>query len=252
MQVTTTLDEVKALAGADICRRLAKQLGGVRKFGRKTPLRIVEMASRVGVWDAMFLIRETAGIWEVNEARLLAADLAAEALPVYERFKPHCGAVKQAIEAAREFARGRVGKPVLAAAHRLVGPAAERSLIGHGIRTPEADVAAAAYWVSDPFGRSGEMIWHAWVFARRALERVESHPMMAGAIVEVLQANERISTLLHTRSGDWSDLVAEYHDAIRNTCLDVLDGAATHQALIERRFLAVLAAHLGGVEEGGQ
>jgi hypothetical protein len=66
------------------------------------------------VWLAMEASREDPGI--ERRVRLWGADCAAHVLPIFEREMPGDARPRQAIEAARGFARGTVSNAALAAA----------------------------------------------------------------------------------------------------------------------------------------
>ena len=117
--LTFTYDRVAALRpSADMLLAAAEKLGGVAVW-KERAVSFREMAD-AGiqfddlVWLAMEASREDPGI--ERRVRLWGADCAAHVLPIFEREMPGDARPRQAIEAARGFARGTVSDAALAAA----------------------------------------------------------------------------------------------------------------------------------------
>jgi hypothetical protein len=230
-------------SGKDNYLRLAKALGGVKRFGRETPIPILEVMARLGVWEAMDVLRRAE--WpEINPARALAADLAGLSLKVYERFRPWCRAPLQAVEAAAAFAAGIAGKGTLAAVHKLAEAAAERCIIAEALRPPEHYAALAAVAASDPFGRPGEMVWSAWQNASMALDYGTTDVFLVAG--QLLDKNSRIFGRLAHRFGDTDGALAFYHDAIREACFTELNRTELSRQAHDRATASILRMHLTG------
>jgi hypothetical protein len=96
--------------------------------------------------------------WNDTTARLFAADCAERVLPIYEKAYKDTRP-RQAVEAARAFARGEISRDELAAAGAAAGAAA-RAAAGDAAR----DAARAAAWAA-----ARAAAWDAaWAAARDA------------------------------------------------------------------------------------
>jgi hypothetical protein len=107
------------------------------------------------------LLHETA--WDARTARLFAADCAENVLPIFERERPDDDRPREAIEAARAFARGEMDRQGLAAARDAARAAAWAA----------EDAAWAAAWAAEDAARDAEdAAWAAedaaWAAARDA------------------------------------------------------------------------------------
>ena len=159
--LTFTYDRVAALRpSADMLLAATEKLGGVAVW-KARGFSFREMAD-AGiqfddlVWLAMEASREDPGI--ERRVRLWGADCAAHVLPIFEREMPGDARPRQAIEAARGFARGTVSDAALAAARdatmdatmdatRAAAWAAARAAASDA-RAAARDAARAAAWVA--------------------------------------------------------------------------------------------------------
>ena len=159
--LTFTYDRVAALRpSADMLLAATEKLGGVAVW-KARGFSFREMAD-AGiqfddlVWLAMEASREDPGI--ERRVRLWGADCAAHVLPIFEREMPGDARPRQAIEAARGFARGTVSNAALAAARdatmdatmdatRAAAWAAARAAASDA-RAAARDAARAAAWVA--------------------------------------------------------------------------------------------------------
>ena len=151
--LTFTYDRVAALRpSADMLLAATEKLGGVAVW-KARGFSFREMAD-AGiqfddlVWLAMEASREDPGI--ERRVRLWGADCAAHVLPIFEREMPGDARPRQAIEAARGFARGTVRDAALAAARDATMDAtmdATRAAASDA-RAAARDAARAAAWVA--------------------------------------------------------------------------------------------------------
>ena len=151
--LTFTYDRVAALRpSADMLLAATEKLGGVAVW-KARGFSFREMAD-AGiqfddlVWLAMEASREDPGI--ERRVRLWGADCAAHVLPIFEREMPGDARPRQAIEAARGFARGTVSDAALAAARDATMDAtmdATRAAASDA-RAAARDAARAAAWVA--------------------------------------------------------------------------------------------------------
>ena len=103
-------------------QKLVKFLG--KDYGDETPIRFSQITESNGADDAYWCSRALPEEYD-NEVRLLLVDVAERVLPIYEARYPDCKKPRQAIEAARAFARGEISKEELAAAEASALAAAE-------------------------------------------------------------------------------------------------------------------------------
>lgn len=111
--LTTTFDRLhKAGACEDGYRKLAKHLGGIRKYGRNTPITLLTVLDSIGLDDALRGLRAT-----VEPAEGFARDTACD---FAERARNHGGTPDPrsiaAVETARRHARGLATDDELTAA----------------------------------------------------------------------------------------------------------------------------------------
>ena len=102
-------------------QKLVKFLG--KDYGDETPIRFSQITESNGADDAYWCSRALPEEYD-NEVRLLLVDVAERVLPIYEARYPDCKKPRQAIEAARAFARGEISKEELAAARAAAEAAA--------------------------------------------------------------------------------------------------------------------------------
>ena len=172
--LTFTYDRVAALRpSADMLLAATEKLGGVAVW-KARGFSFREMAD-AGiqfddlVWLAMEASREDPGI--ERRVRLWGADCAAHVLPIFEREMPGDARPRQAIEAARGFARGTVSNAALAAARDATMDAtmdATRAAASDA-RAAARDAARAAAWVAARAAARAA----AWVATRAAASDAE-------------------------------------------------------------------------------
>jgi hypothetical protein len=108
VRLTTTLNLLKK-AGA--CREryahLVKALGGT-SVDHNAPINLLTILELNGTEDCLWALCATEQNCD-QVARLMAADFAEAVLPIFERELPNDMRPRQAIQAARDFAVGRIG-----------------------------------------------------------------------------------------------------------------------------------------------
>ena len=103
------------------------------EWGDKTPINLLDILAHNGAEDCLWSLCATDQNCD-QVARLMAADFAEAVLPLYERDYPGDTRPRAAIQAARDYAHGRIRAAARAAARDAAGDAAA------------GDAAWAAVW----------------------------------------------------------------------------------------------------------
>ena len=147
--LTITFAKAKSEGACDVgYRKMGKHLGGITKYGLNTPVSIETILDVCGFGDAVW------ALIAINADRplsLFAADCAERVLPIYEKEYPEDQRPRQAIEAARAFARGEISAAARAAAGTAAWDAA-RAAAGDAAR-------AAAGAAARDAARAAEKEW---------------------------------------------------------------------------------------------
>ena len=108
-------DIVPCENGLHLCRRqdLTQWLGPVI-WRAEHDGELIELKDKVVVRRARVV--ERLDTWNETAARLFAADCAEHVLPIFGKVRPDDDRPRRAIEAARAFARGQIGRDEMAAA----------------------------------------------------------------------------------------------------------------------------------------
>lgn len=166
----------EAEACEDRYKHLAKALGGVTKYGKHTPITLVQILETNGLSDALWALRavpEDQKPARDRLARLLACDYAERRLPIFEAKHPDDLRPRQAIEVARRYANGDA---TLAAAW-----AAARAAAGDAWAAWAARDGWAA-WAARDAGDAADAAWvAAWAAAGDA-ERQAQADMLRRAL----------------------------------------------------------------------
>jgi len=102
----TTFDMLhKAGACRSRYKVLAKNLGGVREYGKNTPISLRDIFESNGLEDTLWAL-DNACPDSKRFARLLACDYAEHVLPIYEYTFPNDDTLRRAIDTSRRFANG--------------------------------------------------------------------------------------------------------------------------------------------------
>lgn len=142
MRLYTTFALAKeAGACADSYRTQAKRLGGIKAYGKDTPIYLDDLA-RESLSDALWCLQAVPATQATERdrlARLLAADYAEHVLPLFEVLDhPMQAQLRQAIALARRYTNGKANANVTAYA-----PLSLAEFTAH------AAAAAAAYVAAD-------------------------------------------------------------------------------------------------------
>ena len=122
---------------------------------------IVECSDKVVVRKARLLRRIES--WNERTARLFAADCVERALHIFERDHPGDKRPREAVEAARQYANGKIAANELAAAS--VAASAARNVASTAARNAAGAAAWAAAWAAASDAAS-DAAWAAWDAAR--------------------------------------------------------------------------------------
>ena len=138
MILTTTFKRLrKAGACEPSYRKLRKALKGVKDT---ESINLLTILDTLNLEDALWALRATQQSRD-RVARLMAADFAAEVLPIWHKHYPSDNRPALAIQAARDFANGLITPEQLAAAGAAAGAAARAA---GAARAAAADAGADA------------------------------------------------------------------------------------------------------------
>jgi hypothetical protein len=144
----------KAEACTGRYKKLAKSLGGIKSYGKDTPINLLDILEILNVDDCLWCLQATTE--SCNKiARLMAADFAESVLGIFEKEFPDDKRPRAAIQAARDFASGKITEKQLAAARnaaraaaRAAERAAERSAAWAATWAAARNAAGAATWAA--------------------------------------------------------------------------------------------------------
>ena len=103
---------------------LAKQLGGIKKYGKCTPISLLQILDINGLDDCLLSLRTVEATPEFERfSRLLACDFAEHVLPLFESKFPGDLRPRHAIETSRRYANGDATDDELADARAAVADA---------------------------------------------------------------------------------------------------------------------------------
>jgi len=141
--------------------KMAKALGGVKKYGKDTPVPLDKILDVCGLDAALWClccVIEPAD----REIRLLTCDFAEHTLPIFEAEYPNNKQPRQTIEISRKFAEGKATQRELAAAGNAAwdaaavaraaawaAAAAAREAAGDAAREAARDAASDASWAAE-------------------------------------------------------------------------------------------------------
>lgn len=120
--ITTTLNAIRKHSPCeDGWEKLLEHLGKTKADDE--PLRFSTILESNGIDDALWCLRSVSPQYD-KEIRLLAADYAERALHLYEEKYPNDDRPRKAIQAARDFAEGKIDDAAAEAAWAAAGVAA--------------------------------------------------------------------------------------------------------------------------------
>jgi len=131
-------------------RFLAKALGGIKAYGRDTPITLLQILDTNGLDDALWALRACPD--SEKFARLLACDYAEHVLPIFETRYPDDDRPRMVIEVSRRYARGEATDAELSAAWPAAWSAA-----GSAARNAAGSAAESAAWSAA--GSAAERQW---------------------------------------------------------------------------------------------
>ena len=141
MTLTTTF---KRLRSAGACQSRYKFLRATLMGVKDTePINLLTILETNGLDDALWALRATAENCD-KIARLMAADFAEQTLLIWQKYAPDDKRPSQAIEAARDFAHGRINADQLSAAEAAAWAAWAWDAAGAAVRAAGAAAGAAA------------------------------------------------------------------------------------------------------------
>ena len=161
---TTFRKAKEAKACIESYKRMAKAVGGIKKYGLDTPIPLDKILEVCGLNDTLWtlgIVLEPAD----REIRLFVCDCVERVLPLFEKKYPDDNRPRQAIETARKFANGQANKVELDAADAAAWAAArDAALAARDVR----DVAwAAARAAAKAAARdAGDVAWDAGAAVR--------------------------------------------------------------------------------------
>lgn len=161
MMPTTTLNEIKRHNPCESgWKKLTKNLGGIRKYGKDTPVTLLQILDSNGLNDALWALRACN---DERFARLLACDYAEHILHIFESRYPDDKRPRRAIEVSRRCADGLATEDELNAARDAARAARDAAWA--------AEAAARAAWAAWAAARAAEAAARAARDAARAAER---------------------------------------------------------------------------------
>ena len=164
-------------------RFLAKALGGIKTYGKDTPITLLQILDINGLDDALWALRACDDAEKFN--RLLACDYAEHVLRIFETRYPDDYRPREAIAVSRRYARGEATDAELSAAWYAADSAAEAAgyaawyAAGYAAGAAARDAAVAAR------DAARDAAWAAAWYAARDAAR------SAGAACAAAEAAER-------------------------------------------------------------
>jgi hypothetical protein len=214
-RLTTTLNRLRsAEACTERYRHLVTSLGGV-SFDHNRPINLITILDINGAEDCIWALRATVEPCE-RQARLISADCAEMALPLYERDYPADQRPRTAIGVARQYARGQGAAAASAAA---------RAAAWNAARAVASAVASAAAWSAAWSAAWDVASDAAWAAAWEAASAIAS-----AAAWDVARAAAWDAARAVASDVAWNAAKAAAWDAAR-------DAARAAQADIIRRYL---------------
>jgi hypothetical protein len=162
--MTTTLNKIKAHSPCENgWNNLLNHLGKTQADDE--PLSIAAILQSNGIRDAVWALCAVEG--KDKEIRLFVADCAESVLHIYEKKYPNDDRPRKAIQAARDYANGVIGKDELDAARDAAGDAARAAALaaaGAAARDAAWDAAWAAALAAEwdaAWAAAGDAAWDA-------------------------------------------------------------------------------------------
>ena len=148
------------------------------EWGDKDEINLLDILKHNGAADCLWALRATVEHPEGDKVmRLMAADFAEAVLPIFEKEYPDDNRPRLAIQAALDFANGKIADQERAAAGDAAWAAAwaaARAAAGDAAAAAARDAAWAAAWAAAgdaawaAAGAAARAAWAAWAAARDA------------------------------------------------------------------------------------
>ena len=108
--LTTTFQILKESGACEEgYKKLAKNLGGIRKYGKDKPIPLWNILKSNGLDDVLWCSDKTQQPEEAEKVfRLMAADFAESVLHIFEKEYPDDNRPRLAIKASRDYANGNI------------------------------------------------------------------------------------------------------------------------------------------------
>ena len=145
-------------------RFLAKALGGIKAYGRDTPITLLQILNINGLDDALWALRACPD--SEKFVRLLACDYAEHVLHIFEAKYPDDYRPREAIAVSRRYARGEATEAELTAAWTAAGHAARNAWNAAG--DAAGDAAVAAWYAAGDAWYAARDAWDAAGYAWNA------------------------------------------------------------------------------------
>lgn len=145
-------------------RTYAAHVGGIRKFGKDTPIPLASILDVLGLEDTLWCLRAVLPEEEEQRdkiSRLLTCDYAEHVLPIYEKRYPDDLRPQQTIEVSRRFANGAATGEELAAARAAAWVAARGAGVGAMYAARAAARAAYAVYAAETAAYAAYVAWDA-------------------------------------------------------------------------------------------
>ena len=125
MKLTTTLSRIRGHSPcSDGWKKLVKHLGGIDAFGEDTPINLLTILESNGVQDMLWSLRATIEDSKPVSSQLAVA-FAEEVMPIFEARYPNDKRPRNAIQAAKDFASGKISMQEVRAAADAAAYAAD-------------------------------------------------------------------------------------------------------------------------------
>lgn len=172
-------------------RFLAKALGGIKAYGRDTPITLLQILNINGLDDALWALRACDDAETFS--RLLACDYAEHVLHIFEAKYPDDDKPRKVIVVSRRYARGEATDAELSAAWNAAWAAAgdaAGTAAGYAAGYAAGTAARAAAWyaarsAARDAGYAGYAAWYAAWDAERQWQEARLRELLEGGKSDV-------------------------------------------------------------------
>ena len=184
MKLTTTLNRIREHSPCtDGWKKLNKYLGS--EYGEGTPINLLTILDSNGVQDMLWCLRAT--VEDSNPvSSQLAIAFAEEVLPIFESRYPADSRPRMAIQAAKDYAEGKISiEEVRAAANAAANAAFDAANATANVAKAAFDAAYAAYAANAAYAAFDAA--YAAAYAAAAAARGKARQRQADIIRGILQ-----------------------------------------------------------------